>query len=125
MFVLMASAVHVGRAGMRLSAPPATAAAQPSAPRSVAVVHDVTVQAVTVSISNFAFNPANLSVRVGQSVTWVKQDNVTHDVTGTGGPHLFNSGPLMKDQSFSHTFDTPGIYSYICSIHPRMTGTVS
>lgn len=110
---------------MLLCTPAATADAQPPAPRPVAVVHDLAAQNVMVPISNFAFSPSSVSVRAGQTVTWVNQDSATHDVTSTGGPAQFASGPLAQGQSFSQTFSAPGTYSYFCSIHPQMTGTVT
>jgi len=79
-------------------------------------------QAVT--IADFAFSPQNLSVNVGDTVTWTNQDTANHTVTSTDGGPLA-SPSLGQGQSYSYTFSLPGTYSYHCSIHPMMTGTVT
>lgn len=84
-----------------------------------------TTQAATapaVSIVNFAFNPATLTVRVGDTVTFVNKDDETHTATATGGD--FDSGRLDQNASFSYTFTKPGTYSYYCRIHTSMKGTI-
>ena len=79
--------------------------------------------AVAVDIKEFAFNPADITVKVGTVVTWTNSDPVAHTATDPNG--AFNSGNLNQGQSFSFTFDTPGTYSYICSYHPFMKGTIT
>ncbi|MFA5107700.1 MAG: cupredoxin family copper-binding protein [Patescibacteria group bacterium] len=74
----------------------------------------------SVTISNFAFSPATLTVTAGTAVTWVNNDSVTHTVTASA----FNSGDLAPGQTYTFTFSTPGTYAYSCSIHPTMTGTI-
>jgi len=78
----------------------------------------------TVIIKNFAFAPQSMSVATGTKVTFINDDTVTHTATGTGTSALINSGDLAKGQSYSVTFTKAGTYSYICSIHPDMTGTI-
>jgi plastocyanin len=78
---------------------------------------------VTVDISNYAFNPATLTVPVGTTVTWTNEDTAPHTVTSkSGGP--LNSPNLSKGDSWSFTFTTPGSYEYFCAIHPDMVGKV-
>ena len=74
-----------------------------------------------VTITNFAFQPATLTVKVGTSVTWTNRDEEPHTVVGNGlkSPVLGNAG-----STYSYTFTTAGSYSYNCSIHPFMHGTV-
>jgi plastocyanin len=79
------------------------------------------VAAVTVSISNFAFVPATVTVPAGSTVTWTNNDATAHDVSG--GP--LKSPTLNQGRSYSFTFATPGTYDYICSIHPAMHGSVT
>jgi plastocyanin len=81
--------------------------------------------AVKVTISNYAFSPKSLTVSVGTTVTWTNEDSVPHTVTVTSGPVKFDSGLLQKGQSWSYTFRTAGSYSYYCSVHPDMTGSVA
>ena len=78
-----------------------------------------------VMIKNFAFAPAALVVRVGTTVTWTNQDTEAHTVTSTGSGGPLNSAALDTGQTFSFTFTTAGTYSYLCTIHPFMTATVT
>jgi plastocyanin len=75
-----------------------------------------------VSIANYAFHPARLIVRVGQTVTWTNRDQVPHTTTSAAG--IWDSGTLPNGRTFSITFRSPGTYAYRCSIHPNMQGTV-
>lgn len=76
----------------------------------------------SVTIANFAFNPATLQVGVGDTVTWTNSDSAAHTVTFEEGP---NSGALETNDTFEHTFEAAGEFNYICSIHPSMQGKVS
>jgi plastocyanin len=76
----------------------------------------------TVTIAKFMFGPDTLTVPVGTSVTWTNQDGDPHTVVAKDGS--FRSGALTKGGSFQHTFDKPGTYQYLCSIHPFMVATV-
>jgi plastocyanin len=83
----------------------------------------------TVTIQNFAFTPASVTIPKGTTVTWVNQDTTNHqilnDATGTiGQGALFSSNSLTKGTGYSFKFDNPGTYPYHCSIHPQMKGTV-
>ncbi len=62
-------------------------------------------------------------VKAGTTVTWENRDNTQHTTTSTASPPLWDSGILNPGQQFSHTFNTPGTFSYICNVHP-MAGTV-
>ena len=78
--------------------------------------------AAEVKISNFAFDPSSLTVKVGTTVTWTNQDSAPHTITSDAGD--WDSGQLSNGQSFSHTFDQAGTFAYHCSVHPSMTGTI-
>lgn len=73
-----------------------------------------------VVMKNTSFQPAELTVKAGTTVTWTNEDPVEHTVSGDG----WDSGPISKGQTFKHTFDKAGTYSYQCTIHPTMTGKV-
>ena len=75
-----------------------------------------------VKIDNFSFGPGTLTVTAGTTVTWTNRDDIPHTVVGTEG--AFKSKAVDTDEKFSHTFAKPGTYSYFCSIHPKMTGTI-
>ena len=116
---LAISGVFVGFTGAALAHDMADMAMPVAAPAATAAV-----TANTVTIDNFAFGPAAITVAVGTKVTWTNRDDEPHTVTSADDPKLFKSAALDTDDSFSFTFDKPGTYSYFCSIHPRMTGTV-
>jgi plastocyanin len=78
--------------------------------------------APTITIDNFSFSKASITVPAGTKVTWVNHDDMLHTVTDEG--KTFKSDPLDSGESFSHVFDKPGTYKYFCSLHPHMTGTV-
>ncbi len=77
-----------------------------------------------VTIDNFAFGPAAITVAPGTKVTWTNRDDEPHTVVSADDPRAFKSGALDTGDNFSFTFDKPGTYRYFCSIHPHMTGTV-
>lgn len=77
----------------------------------------------SVTIKDYAFTPATITVKVGTKVTWTNQDAVGHTVTADSGSgpdsELFDQG-----QSYSYTFNKAGTYTYHCAPHPYMKGTV-
>lgn len=79
-------------------------------------------QALAVDVRGFAFELARIEATVGQEITWTNHDPAEHTVTQEGGG--FDSGTVAAKGTFSHTFDQPGEYRYICALHPGMKGTV-
>ena len=77
----------------------------------------------TVSIRDFSFEPAQLSVEPGTTVTWTNEGNEPHTVTADNG--LFDSGVLYPGDSYSVQFDGMGTVSYYCTLHPSMTGGIT
>lgn len=75
-----------------------------------------------VKIDNFTFGPVALTVPVNSTVMWVNKDDIPHTVVAKDG--AFKSKALDTDQKFSFKFDKPGTYSYYCSVHPKMVGTI-
>ena len=63
-----------------------------------------------------------LRITAGVAVTWVNQDDEPHTVVGDSG--LFRSGALDTGEGYTFSFDKPGTYQVICSIHPQMTATI-
>ena len=103
-------------------AAPQMPAPAPSAPAAGAQNQQI----VSVNVQNFAFDPPNITVAPGTTVTWVNNDQAPHTVTATDPAGAFDSGTLQPGQSFSFTFTQPGTtYAYYCAIHPSMTGTVT
>ena len=74
-----------------------------------------------VTIDNFTFSPAELKVKVGDTVTWTNHDDIPHTVVSAG---KFRSKTTDTDGTFSFTFTSAGDYKYFCSLHPHMTGMI-
>ncbi len=77
---------------------------------------------VGVTIDNFEFTPATITVTVGTKVSWTNRDDMVHTVVA--GDKSFRSEALDTGDAFSFTFEKAGTFDYFCSIHPRMTGRV-
>ncbi len=80
----------------------------------------VKVQTHIVQLVNFSFNPKILRIKVGDTVRWENQDSALHDVVSD----TFSSSPFPKGDTFSYTFNQAGDFSYLCSLHPVMTGKI-
>ncbi|MEV7099387.1 cupredoxin family copper-binding protein [Amycolatopsis sp. NPDC051045] len=78
-----------------------------------------------VMMQGYAYSPAALTVRVGDTVTWMQHDEAPHDVVTTSAPVAFRSPRLSAGQSWSYTFRQPGTYQYYCSVHPVMRASVT
>jgi amicyanin len=89
---------------------------------AVAMASPVRAATIEVKIDNFTFNPQQITVKAGDTVTWVNHDDIPHTVTSKAA--LFRSKALDSDDKFSFTFATPGKFDYFCSLHPHMTGTI-
>lgn len=81
----------------------------------------------SVAINGMAFLPNSIKVKVGTTVTWTNQDPYAHTVTGDGSniPKGFDSGNLGTGKSYSYTFTSPGTFTYHCTIHPQLIGSVT
>jgi plastocyanin len=84
-------------------------------------VTTVRAQQVNINIDNFTFAPQELTLKVGDSVTWTNHDDIPHTIVSAG---RFRSKTLDTDNSFSFTFTAAGDYKYFCSLHPHMTGMI-
>lgn len=76
-----------------------------------------------VAIQNFAFAPKTLTVPAGTRVMWTNRDEEPHVVTSAGAAFV-SSKALDSGDTYSVTFLKPGTYTYYCSIHPMMVGTI-
>jgi plastocyanin len=77
---------------------------------------------VMVEINYFAFAPQNIAVPKGATVRWVNRDSTPHGVAVDG---QFESPVIAVDETFDWTFDRPGVFAYVCTVHPGMAGTVT
>jgi plastocyanin len=76
-----------------------------------------------VTISNFSFSPAALSVAVGTTVTSTNKDSVAHTMTSDTG--AFDSGNIAPNATYSYKFNAAGTFAYHCAIHPSMKGMIT
>lgn len=74
----------------------------------------------SVQMQDFAFSPASVTINVGDSVTWSNVGATDHDAASSA----FSTGTVSPGSSASSTFSTAGTFSYVCSFHPQMKGTV-
>jgi plastocyanin len=77
-----------------------------------------------IRIANFEFKPQTAVVKPGTTVTWTNADSSIHDIKDTSPLATPTSPSLSQGDTFSITYAEPGTYSYVCGIHPYMTGTV-
>ena len=61
------------------------------------------------------FNPTQLSVKKGTTVTFINKDNADHTVTST--TKVFDSGTLRSGDSYTHTFNDVGLFYFFCNYH--------
>jgi plastocyanin len=76
----------------------------------------------TVTVGDNFFEPASVTVAPGGTVTWTHEGQVPHTATAADG--AFDSGIFGAGESWSQSFDEPGSYEYVCSLHPEMRGVV-
>jgi plastocyanin len=74
-----------------------------------------------VSIVDFAYVPGQVRIHVGQTVAWRNDGRESHDVTGDDAWH---SGPIEAPVEYRHTFGFAGTFTYRCSVHLDMRGTI-
>lgn len=78
--------------------------------------------ALTIHIKDFRFSPTPATIRAGDRVTFVNDDDEAH--TATGVDRTFDSEGLDTAQTWQHVFAKPGVYKYFCELHPYMTATI-
>ena len=76
-----------------------------------------------IEIKDFAFNPPTLTVKSGETITWINRDEEPHTIVSVE-KQFKKSTALDTDQEFTITAGAPGTYEYFCSVHPKMTGTI-
>jgi plastocyanin len=76
-----------------------------------------------IEIKDFAFNPQTITVKSGEKITWINRDEEPHTVVSVE-KQFKKSTALDTDQTYTIVAGAPGTYSYFCSVHPKMTGTI-
>jgi plastocyanin len=98
-------------------------AAQEATPGAADTAADAAAESLAVDIKDFAFNPPEITVPVGGSVTWTNSDPVPHTATGLDREAL-QSGAIAPGESFTQAFDAAGTAEYFCEFHPNMKGSI-
>ena len=101
---------------------PSSAPTPDSTPTAGGTSSSVTIPMGAENLGNRAYNPGEVSVSVGGTVTWVNTDRESH--TSTSNAAGWDSGIIAPGRQFSSTFSTAGTFPYHCAIHPGMVGTV-
>lgn len=85
-----------------------------------------TSQETSVTVRNHSYSPARLTIKKGTTVTWTNQDAVQHDITPDNPSGDWKQSSLLsRGQSYSVTFNEIGTFTYFCTPHPEMTGSVT
>ena len=77
---------------------------------------------VTVNIEKFAFTPKDITVAPGTKIVWINKDQIPHTISTTD--KSFMSKAMDTDDKYEQMFVNAGDFSYFCTLHPFMTGTV-
>jgi plastocyanin len=131
LILLAITIILVGVCGCTQTAPPVQPPAtvttplqttQPLAATTIPVPQTTSsVSANTINITNFAFNPNSITIKVGSTARWVNRDSVPHRILFADGA---DSKVLAPSGSWSRKIDQAGTYDYACTIHSAMQGTV-
>ena len=93
--------------------------------RQVQIAVPTPANAQQVIIYDYKFEPRTLTVPVGTTVTWVNHDVAPHTATHRSfGDEPFDTGHMPLNDRYSHRFQKPGTYDYLCMYHQGMTGTI-
>lgn len=84
-----------------------------------------TEQTNKVTISNYAFSPADIKVKVGTTVTWTNLDLTGYTVTEDDGQKGPGSDMIAQNQTYSYKFTKAGLFHYHDSLDPQVSGTVT
>ena len=77
---------------------------------------------VTIKIENFTFNPASVTIKVGDKITWMNGDDIPHSIVEKNAK--FKSKPLDTNDQFSMAFSEAGTVDYFCGFHAHMVGKI-
>jgi plastocyanin len=96
--------------------PPSDAGGNAAAPSGEAVLSE------KVEIVDFAYDPDPTTIQAGGKVIWINRDSAPHTATADDGS--FDTGTIEEGKLKSESFKQPGTYTYFCTVHPDMRGTV-
>lgn len=118
---------NTDKGGAQTPSPAAPAQAQPAPAPSADVAAASAPKAhksasASVTMGDLFFSPTSVTIAVGDTVTWRNTGQAPHNATADDGS--FKTPTINNGQSASHTFSQAGTFSYICTIHPQMKGTI-
>jgi plastocyanin len=99
---------------------PAPAAATPAA-ESAAAKSKPAADGTSVKMVDNAFEPKDITVDVGDTVTWTNDGQLAHTATAEG----FDSGSIASGETYEWTAEKAGTVNYVCTFHPGMEGTIT
>ncbi|WP_433195384.1 cupredoxin domain-containing protein [Nocardia sp. CA-107356] len=124
-FVLAATLLLSGCGSTETNSPTLSTTAKANSQAPGTKSGETKTAAVTVDVAEMKFSPADVTVKVGDTVTWKFKDSVPHTVQGIGDRAMGINSPIFDRGEWSYTFIAPGTYRYLCSLHPQMRGTVT
>ena len=86
---------------------------------------EIPVETAIVTIQGFQFQPAEIVLKQGGSVTFINKDSTPHTATPTANAKFIGTGRLKRNQEKTVVFEELGIQDYFCEIHPSMKGIVT
>ena len=107
--------------GLALASLACSSSSNPSTPSNGSV--NVSIVPNSQTLTTNAYNPNPVTISHGGTITWMNNDAITHTATSDTG--VWDSGNLGPGASFSKTFQNAGTFTYKCTIHPGMVGTVN
>ena len=121
LLVTAALAVGCGGGGSSYGDTATNASTPATAKTAAAVTEEKTAAATEVKMAGTKFAPGSIDLKVGDTVTFVNDDEIAHTATSDG----FDSGTMEPGATFDFTAEKAGTISYVCSFHPGMTGTIN
>ncbi len=79
---------------------------------------------VTITQAGKKFSESKITISVGDTVKFVNDDKITHNIHSTTAGHAFDLGGQEPGTTVSHTFSSPGTLKVRCAIHPKMKLTI-
>ena len=120
----LCAVVALAAAGCGSSNSSSTSSGSSSGGSSTGAASSSSSGGVAIKMQNIAFAPKDVTVKVGQKVTWTNDDTVDHNVTSQSGESI-KSDNFGKGGTFSFTPTKAGTIKYVCTIHPGMTATLT
>lgn len=122
---LVSSCSVSGNASVAMNSPAPGAGSSTTPTTAPSTGGSTAASSATVDVSDYKFAPASTTVAKGATVTWNFQGPAPHTSTSAAGSAVtWDSGSLGAGKSYSFTFNTPGTYQYMCTIHPNMKATI-